>query len=81
MDGAPVFNLVRECLPLAGLRAVRGVFTSTATVVLGPTEGIRWLATRDGYCGMGITRDQAVIVTPGFDRFRIPTEEARARAE
>jgi homoserine dehydrogenase len=34
MDGAPVFSLVRECLPLAGLRAVRGVFTSTATVVL-----------------------------------------------
>lgn len=47
MDGAPVFSLVRECLPLAGLHAVRGVFTSTATVVLeaverglGVTEGI-----------------------------------------
>jgi homoserine dehydrogenase len=38
MDGAPVFSLVRECLPLAGVRAVRGVFTSTATVVLEAVE-------------------------------------------
>jgi homoserine dehydrogenase len=38
MDGAPVFSLVRHCLPLAGLRGVRGVFTSTATVVLEALE-------------------------------------------
>lgn len=38
MDGAPVFSLVRECLPLAGIRAVRGVFTSTATIVLEAIE-------------------------------------------
>ncbi len=38
MDGAPVFSLVRECLPLAGLRGVRGVFTSTATIVLESIE-------------------------------------------
>lgn len=38
MDGAPVFSLARECLPLAGLRAIRGVFTSTATVVLEAVE-------------------------------------------
>ena len=46
MDGAPVFSLVRECLPLAGLRAVRGVFTSTATVVLEAVE--RGLTLADG---------------------------------
>ena len=34
MDGAPVFSLVRRCLPLARIRSVSGVFTSTATVVL-----------------------------------------------
>ena len=34
MDGAPVFSLVRRCLPLAGMRGVSGVFTSTTTVVL-----------------------------------------------
>ncbi|MDB4889562.1 MAG: homoserine dehydrogenase, partial [Gemmatimonadetes bacterium] len=38
MDGAPVFSLVRECLPLAGLRGVRGIFTSTATIVLEAIE-------------------------------------------
>ena len=38
MDGAPVFSLVRECLPLVELTAIRGVFTSTATVVLEAVE-------------------------------------------
>ena len=38
MDGAPVFSLVRRTLPLAGIRAVSGVFTSTATVVLEAVE-------------------------------------------
>jgi homoserine dehydrogenase len=38
MDGAPLFSLVRECLPLAGLNAVQGVFTSTATIVIEAIE-------------------------------------------
>jgi homoserine dehydrogenase len=38
MDGAPLFSLVRETLPLAGLRGVRGIFTSTATIVLEAIE-------------------------------------------
>ena len=38
MDGAPVFSLVRQCLPLSGLHAIHGVFTSTATVVLESVE-------------------------------------------
>lgn len=38
MDGAPVFSLARRCIPLAGIRAVSGVFTSTATVVLEAVE-------------------------------------------
>ncbi|HEX6048231.1 MAG TPA: hypothetical protein VFZ21_03150 [Gemmatimonadaceae bacterium] len=38
MDGAPVFSLVNRCLPLSGLRGVRGVFTSTATVVIEAME-------------------------------------------
>ena len=46
MDGAPVFSLARDCLPLAGLTAVRGVFTSTATVVLEAVE--RGLTIADG---------------------------------
>ena len=38
MDGAPVFSLMRDCLPLVEVRAVRGVFTSTATVVIEAIE-------------------------------------------
>jgi homoserine dehydrogenase len=37
MDGAPVFSLVRA-LPLANIRSIRGVFTSTSTVVLEAVE-------------------------------------------
>jgi homoserine dehydrogenase len=46
MDGAPVFSLVRECLPYAGLKRVSGVFTSTATVVIEAIE--RGLSIEDG---------------------------------
>lgn len=38
MDGAPLFSLVRDCLPLAGVSGVRGVFTSTATIVIEAIE-------------------------------------------
>jgi thiamine biosynthesis lipoprotein len=44
---------------------------ATAVVVLGPTAGPRWLSTCAGYHGMAITQDQTVILTPGFDRFRV----------
>jgi homoserine dehydrogenase len=63
MDGAPVFSLVRECLPLAGLHAVRGVFTSTATVVLEAVE--RGLSFADGVAHaqrLGIAE-----ADPGYD--------------
>jgi homoserine dehydrogenase len=44
MDGAPLFSLVRECLPLVGLHGVRGIFTSTATIVLEAIEEGRSIA-------------------------------------
>jgi FAD:protein FMN transferase len=44
---------------------------ATAAVVLGPGEGMRWLTTRVGYEGMGITDDREVLLTPGFDRYRV----------
>jgi thiamine biosynthesis lipoprotein len=44
---------------------------ATAAVVLGPAEGMRWLATRVGYEGFGITDSRAALLTPGFDRFRV----------
>ena len=63
MDGAPVFSLVRECLPMAGLRAVSGVFTSTATVVIEAVE--QGLSINDG-----IARAQALGIAeadPSYD--------------
>jgi thiamine biosynthesis lipoprotein len=44
---------------------------ATAAVVLGPGPGMRWLTTRAGYEGMGITDDHNVLLTPGFDRYRV----------
>jgi FAD:protein FMN transferase len=44
---------------------------ATAAVVLGPAEGIAWLATRVGYEGMGITDRREVLLTTGFDRYRV----------
>jgi thiamine biosynthesis lipoprotein len=44
---------------------------ATAAVVLGPAEGMRWLATRVGYEGFGITDSRASLLTPGFDRYRV----------
>ena len=44
---------------------------ATAAVVLGPGEGMRWLATRAGYEGMSITDNRAVLFTEGFDRYRV----------
>lgn len=63
MDGAPTFALVRRCLPLAAVRAVTGVFTSTATVVLEAVE-------RGGTIDDGIRHAQSLGVAeadPSYD--------------
>jgi len=63
MDGAPVFSLVRRCLPLAHIRAVSGVFTSTATVVLEAVE-------RGASIDAGIREAQALGIAeadPSYD--------------
>lgn len=43
MDGAPVFNLFRETLPVADLRGFRGLLNSTTNVVLAEMEAGRTL--------------------------------------
>lgn len=63
MDGAPLFSLVRNCLPLSGLAAVRGVFTSTATIVLEAVE-------RGGTMAEGVAHAQAMGIAeadPSYD--------------
>jgi len=44
---------------------------ATATMVLGPEAGLRWLTTRAGYEGLAIRDDRTVVSTPGFARHRI----------
>jgi len=69
----------RTGLPAAGLASVTVVGAdlavadayATAAVVLGPEQGMRWLTTRAGYEGMGITDDRALVSTPGFHRHRV----------
>jgi thiamine biosynthesis lipoprotein len=69
----------RTGLPATGLASVTVVGPdlaiadayATATVVLGPGAGMHWLTTRVGYEGMAITDDRAVLLTPGFDRYRV----------
>ncbi len=68
MDGAPLFSLARECLPYAGLRAVRGVFTSTATIVLEAIEQGHSLA--DGIAHaqeLGIAEEDPSYDVDGWD--------------
>jgi thiamine biosynthesis lipoprotein len=44
---------------------------ATTAMVLGPGEGVRWLGTRPDYEGMALTDSRALLLTPGFDRYRI----------
>jgi len=44
---------------------------ATAAVAFGPDEGMHWMAGRVGYDAMGITRNGTVLLTPGFDRYRM----------
>lgn len=63
MDGAPVFSLFEQCLPLAGVTSIRGIFTSTATVVLEALEQGESIDT-------GINRAQRMGIAeadPSFD--------------
>jgi thiamine biosynthesis lipoprotein len=43
---------------------------ATATMVLGPADGMRWLATRVGYEGLAIGDDRVVTTTSGLAQYR-----------
>ncbi len=66
-------------LPATGLASVTVVGPdlavadafATAAIALGPERGMRWLATRVGYEAFAITDDRVVLLTPGFDRYRV----------
>jgi FAD:protein FMN transferase len=68
----------RTGLPATGLASVTVVGPdlaladayATAIVVMG-VDGVRWIATLDGYDAMVITDESRVISTPGFARHRV----------
>jgi thiamine biosynthesis lipoprotein len=60
---ASVTVVGREC-------AIADGYATTA-MVLGPSEGVRWLGTRPDYEGMALTDSRALLLTPGFDRYRV----------
>ena len=68
----------RTGLPATGLASVTVIGPdlaladgyATAAVVLGPERGLTWLAACPGIDAMGITDDERVLLTPGFDRHR-----------
>lgn len=68
-SGRPVEGL--ESVTVVGPDLAIADAYATAAMVLGPVEGMLWLAGRVGYEGMGIDDKRAVVTTPGFDRYRI----------
>ncbi len=44
---------------------------ATAALVLGPVDGMRWLAGRGGYDAIGIGDDRTVFTTENFGRYRV----------
>ena len=72
----------RSGRPAAGLASVTVVGPdlavadayATAAMVLGPVEGMLWLADRIGYEAMGIGDDRSVVTTSGFERYRVRVE-------
>jgi thiamine biosynthesis lipoprotein len=69
----------RSGRPAAGLASVTVVGPdlaiadayATAAMVLGPVDGMVWLAGRVGYEGLGITEARRVVTTSGFDKYRV----------
>lgn len=68
MDGVPVFNLVREALPLAEVLAVRGVLNSTTTHVLSAMErGEAFAAALARMQAQGIAEADPSLDVDGWD--------------
>ncbi len=68
MDGTPVFNLVRECLPGAGITGFEGVLNSTSSVVIEAMR--RGLSPEDGIAEArrrGVTETDVSFDLEGWD--------------
>jgi homoserine dehydrogenase len=68
MDGAPVFNLFRETLPLSSVRGFRGVLNSTTNIVLEEIErGADLRAAVEKAQALGIAETDPSDDLEGFD--------------
>jgi homoserine dehydrogenase len=75
MDGIPIFNLVRESMPLATIAGFRGVVNSTTNVLLSAIEATnhtppRWRACRRLASPRRIRRSTSTVGTPPRRRRR-----------
>ncbi len=68
MDGAPVFNLLRQCLPGVRVRGFTGVLNSTTTVVIEAlAQGLSLQEGIENARRMGITETDAAYDLEGWD--------------
>ena len=68
MDGAPVFNLVRQTLPATRIRSLRGIFNSTTNYILTQMEqGTSFEAALDYVKNAGITEADPSMDLEGWD--------------
>jgi homoserine dehydrogenase len=68
MDGAPVFNLVRQTLPATRIRSLRGIFNSTTNYILTQMEqGTSFEAALDFARNAGIAEADPTLDLEGWD--------------
>ena len=68
MDGAPVFNLVRQTLPATRIRSLRGIFNSTTNYILTQMEqGTSFEAALEYAKNAGITEADPSLDLDGWD--------------
>jgi homoserine dehydrogenase len=68
MDGAPVFNLVRQTLPATRIRSLRGIFNSTTNYILTQMEqGTSFASALDYARNAGIAEADASLDLDGWD--------------
>lgn len=68
MDGAPVFNMVRQTLPATRIRSLRGIFNSTTNYILTQMElGTSFEAALEYVKSVGMTEADPMLDLEGWD--------------
>jgi homoserine dehydrogenase len=68
MDGAPVFNMLRQTMPATRINSLRGIFNSTTNYILAQMEqGVPFEAALDYTRNAGIAESDATLDLEGWD--------------